>query len=75
VFRNQQPEASHAVGNLIGQPLTNAAFDAERIAVDVPDQFLADSRLDAFRRKAWTAPVEFFFEGRSRPARAPRCGC
>lgn len=75
VFRDQQPQASHVVADLIGQPLPDPALDADRIAGGLPDHALSDPRLDLFAFQAWAAPVEFFFAGRSRSARAGRCGC
>ena len=74
VFRDQQPQAGHVVADLIGQSLSHAAFDAQRIAVDVPYHFLADPRRHGLGLESWPTAVEFFFAGRTRPARVPRCG-
>lgn len=75
MFRDQQPQTGHVVADLIGQPLPDPALDAERIAGDVPNHSLSDPRLDLLVFQARAAPVEFFFAGRSRSARAGRCGC
>jgi hypothetical protein len=64
MFRNQQPQADHRVADLIGQSLPDATFDAERIAIGVPDHFTGDLCGDLFGRHARTTFVKFFFEAR-----------
>ena len=66
VFRDQQPQAHRGVTDLVGEPLPNAAFEAERIAVGLTNHLAGDLGLDLFGRPARPAPVEFFFEGRIR---------
>ena len=66
VFRDQQPQAHRRVTDLVGESLSNAALDAERIAVDVPNRLARDPGHDLFGHHARTALVEFFFEARIR---------
>jgi hypothetical protein len=49
MFRDQQPQAQHGVTDLVGQSLSDAAFNAQRIAVGGPHQFAGDLSGDLFR--------------------------
>src|SRR5208283_2665276 len=75
MFWDQQPQAHHGVANLVSQALSDAALDAERIAVDVPDQLTGDLCRDLFGHHARAEFVEFFFEARTRRRSVPRYGC
>jgi hypothetical protein len=66
VFRNQQPQARRGITDLVGESLSYPAFDAERIAVRLPNDTPGDLGLDLFGGHAWSAFVEFFFGGRIR---------
>jgi len=66
MFRDQQPQADHGVSDFVGESLSNAAFDAERIAVRVPNHLAGDLRRDLFGLPARTALREFLFERRIR---------
>ena len=66
VFGDQQPQARHGITDLVGESLSYAAFDAERIAIDLADETPGALDLDFFGHHTRTAFVEFFFAGRIR---------
>ena len=64
VFGNQQPQAHQVAGDLVGQELPHAAFDAERIAGLGAGAFLGPLGLD-LPISDRSILIEFFFEGRT----------
>ena len=62
VLRDQQPQAQGVVVDLIGEPLSNSALKAERIAVDVTHHVVAEPRFELLSHLARTTPVEFFLQ-------------
>ena len=66
VFRNQQPQAHRGVTDLVGESLSDAAFEADRIAVGLTNHLTADLGRDLFGGPARPAAVEFFFAGHTR---------
>jgi hypothetical protein len=61
---NQQPQAHEVAGNLVGQELSHAAFQAERIAGLGTSAFLGPLGLD-LPISDRPILIEFFFEGRT----------
>lgn len=66
VFWNQEPQAYGGVADFIGESLSDAAFEADRIAVGLTNHLTADLSRDLFGCPARPAPVEFFFAGHTR---------
>ena len=74
VLGNQKPKADQVAGDLIGQKLPHAAFQADRIAGLGAGAFLGPLGLDLqFTLRATL--IEFFFEGRTLRSPAARCEC
>jgi hypothetical protein len=66
MFRDQQPQAHHGVTDLVGESLSHAALEADRIAVARTNQLAGELGRDLFGCPARPATVEFFFVARIR---------
>ena len=74
MFGDQQPQADQVAGDLVGQKLAYAPFQAGRVAVLRIDPLEGPLGLDRLL-SLWTTAVEFFFEARILRSRAGRCEC
>ena len=66
MFRGEQPEANQVAGNLIGQQLADAAFDAERLESFAPVFSQRTKGLQFHGRTLGVELIEFFFAARTR---------
>ena len=73
MFGNQQPQPDQITGDLVGQQLPHAAFEAGRVRRFQLRAGRGALRLDGGERLRTL--IEFFFGGRSLGSSAPRCGC
>jgi hypothetical protein len=64
VFGNQEPKAHHVAGDLVGQQLAHAAFQADRIARLRAGASARPLGLN-LRFALRAVPIEFFFEART----------
>jgi len=76
VFGNQQPQADQVARNLVGQQLTHAPFEAERIGRLGPHPAVGSIGFNvACHDPVGPTLVEFFFGSRTRQRSDPRCAC
>ena len=72
MFGNQQPQPDQIAGDLVGQQLPHAAFEARRVSRFQSRASSGALRLDG--RQGLRTLKEFFFEGRSLGWSVPHCG-
>jgi len=65
VLGSQKPKTDEVAGNLIGQQLADAAFDAEMIDCLVPIFSVGAKGFQFYRRSLRIELIEFFFEGQT----------